>query len=276
MEDVGVAGCLWRVQEGNLWWTVLLDEPKLPECSCERCKDIAKRLAEMSREEAAETERAETARRLGELAKDMVEQAVCDVLPGWEPPRGDFPSEKVFQQVEEALDRLASLNLKQRADEREDMRTAYEWLMSDDRAVFRLVRDENGEVVTRDDNGQVVAENGRPVAKAEGYLPFLIACEALHVLPDNIRVLVRRQMEIHGLASEVVLDPTLPLKTQRRRRGICPKRQEKFETTVLAKKPAGRKRGSGIRPERQKKFERLLFERLSRKWPKLVSATTGD
>jgi hypothetical protein len=147
----------------------------------------------VTREEAER----ESTRRMSVLATFMINGAMCDLLPGWVAPEEEPDPVKRALCAHGGLTRLAALGAKQRLEERESMKAAYEWFMSDSRLLYRLPAD-------------VVLKAGDE-SEVDAWLPFLVACEAVSREPDRARDVMRRGLEEWKLTPEVVLHPEVPV-----------------------------------------------------------------
>jgi hypothetical protein len=83
------------------------------------------------------------------------------------------------------LDKIQALRGKRRTEALADMRSAYLWLFSDNRALFQLVRDEDA-------------------IHVEVCIPFLVACEAVPVDAEILREKFRQDMLLCKLTPRMV------------------------------------------------------------------------
>lgn len=187
----------------NERWIIAFKAPpgykELPPCRCKQCEGIATVPQE------------ENVRRMKETVVAMVRCAGDDLFPPAE--RGDekptpnegwtarFEREACGEGAKSGVARILAMSPKQQVSTRADMKSAYTWFTSDDRALFLFARDQD-ERVLRDETGRAIVEAN---------LPYLVACEFLGVSPEAVRAIVRRGMKLWGLTPERVLDVKLPL-----------------------------------------------------------------
>jgi hypothetical protein len=120
----------------------------------------------------------------------MVELAQEDLFLGV----NDLTKEDAPKRFQAALQRFALLQPKKQHDERVNMKSAYEWFMSDDRSLFTL-SEQDGEAFV-----------------VEGCVPFVVACEVLNTDPEAHRESpIWSRMDEWGLTEEMALDPEVPL-----------------------------------------------------------------
>lgn len=172
------------------------------DCACSKCSKIQEVTLE------------ETMLRVRFLCEGVIEAAWNDLFlleKGKEKKEGnekaadapqeelDAPQEEVVRawavsQPEKAtpvLEKLCKMCPKKRIEALAAMRSAYEWLFSDERLIFRSAHEKD-------------------MVGAEDYIPFLFACEAVGVDPDCIRKEMWDRMAQNGLSPKMLRSGRFP------------------------------------------------------------------